>query len=198
VLVDPKITTVRLVTNPEKVVLRETQRAFMYFCLYKMNIDGIIMNRVLPGDIKDQYFKEWVENQKMYMKDAEEYFSPIPIFYVNLFKGEILGYSLLKDLADQIYGEMNPMDRFFEGEPYSLIKEDGEYQLIIRLPFIIRDDVELNKISDELIIRIGSFKRHIMLPRQVAAAKSVKARYTDKHLRIYFKGDDHGKREGRQ
>ncbi|MBW1806068.1 MAG: ArsA family ATPase, partial [Deltaproteobacteria bacterium] len=178
--------------------LRETQRAFMYFCLYKMNIDGIIMNRVLPGDIKDQYFKEWVENQKMYMKDAEEYFSPIPIFYVNLFKGEILGYSLLKDLADQIYGEMNPMDRFFEGEPYSLIKEDGEYQLIIRLPFIIRDDVELNKISDELIIRIGSFKRHIMLPRQVAAAKSVKARYTDKHLRIYFKGDDHGKREGRQ
>jgi len=198
VLVDPKTTTVRLVTNPEKVVLRETQRAFMYFCLYKMNIDGVIMNRVLPGDIKDQYFKEWVENQKMYMKDAEEYFSPIPIFHVNLFKGEILGYSLLKDLADQIYGAMNPLDRFFEGEPYSLIKEDGEYQLIIRLPFIVRDDVELNKISDELIIRIGSFKRHIMLPRQVAAIKSVKARYNDKHLRIYFKGDDHGKREEKQ
>ena len=191
VLVDPQITSVRLITNPEKIVLKETQRAFMYFCLYKMNIDGIIMNRILPDDVKDAYFQKWRESQRQYMEKAKDYFSPVPIFPVNLFKDEILGYSRLRVLADQIYGGKNPLERFFEGEPYDLIKEDGEYRLLIKLPFLVKEEVELNKLSDELIIRMGSFKRYVLLPRQVAASKAVTARLEGQHLSIYFKGEDH-------
>jgi len=195
VLVDPEVTTVRLVTNPEKIVLKETQRAFMYFCLYRMKIDGIIINRILPDDVKDTYFKEWRESQRKYMDKAEEYFKPIPIFHVNLFKDEILGYDRLKDLSEKIYGEKNPLKCFFKEDPYNLIKEDGEYQLMMKLPFVEKQEVELNKFSDELIIRVGSYKRHILLPRQVAASKTLKAKLEDQHLIIYFKGDDHGKRK---
>jgi len=195
ILVDPEITSVRLVTNPEKIVLKETQRAFMYFSLYKMNIDGIIMNRILPDDVKDKYFQEWRESQKKYMEKAEEYFSPIPIFQVNLFRDEILGYESLKTLADQIYGGENPLEHFFKGEPYSLIKEDGEYRLMLKLPFASKEDIELNRVSDELVVRIGSFKRHVLLPRQVAASKKIKASLEGQHLCISFKGEDHGKGE---
>ena len=196
ILVDPEITSVRLVTNPEKIVLKETQRAFMYFYLYKMNIDGIIVNRILPDSIKDTYFQGWRRSQKKYMEKAEEYFSPVPTFHVKLFKDEILGYESLKAFADQIYGEKNPLERFFQGEPYSLIKENGEYLLRMRLPFIMKQDVELNKVADELIVRVGSFKRHLLLPRHVAASKEVKARLEGEYLCIHFKGEDHGKREG--
>lgn len=190
-LVDPEITTVRLVTNPEHVVIKETQRAFMYFCLYKMTIDGIIINRILPHNIKDKYFQDWIESQKKYIKKAEEYFSPVPTFNAHLFKNEILGYSRLKTFAEQIYGEKNPLDRFFEGEPYSLIKEDGQYRLMIKLPFLAKKDVDLHKRYDELIVRIGSFRRHLLLPRQVAASKSVRASLEGEYLLIYFKGEDH-------
>ena len=192
ILVDPKITTVRLITNPEKIVLKETQRAFMYFCLFKMCIDGIIMNRILPDDVKDVYFQGWRESQRQYMKKAERYFSPIPIFPVKLFKDEVLGFSRLKVLADQIYGGRNPLERFFKGDPYNFFKENGQYRLKMQLPFIMKGDVELNKRSDELIVRVGGFKRHILLPRQVAASKSVKARLEGQHLSISFEGDDYG------
>ncbi|MBW1782045.1 MAG: ArsA family ATPase [Deltaproteobacteria bacterium] len=185
-LVDPDITTVRLITNPEKIVLKETQRAFMYFSLYKMSIDGIIMNRVLPDKVSDTYFQNWRDRQKEYIKQAEAYFSPIPLFAVDLFRGEILGQKSLKSLADQIYGKRDPLDRFFDGEPYSLIKVNGQYQLRMKLPFIEKRDVDLNKISDELIVRIGSFKRHILLPRQVAASKSVRATFDGDHLSVHF------------
>ena len=195
ILVDPKITTVRLIANPEKIVLKETQRAFMFFCLYKMNIDGIIMNRILPDDIMDTYFKDWKKSQRQYMEEAKKYFHPIPIFPVDLFKGEILGYKSLRTLADKIYGNRNPLKRFFKGKPYDLIKHDGEYRLMMKLPFVSKDDVELNRVSDELIIRVGSFKRHMLLPRQVAASKSVKARLEGQQLFIYFKGDEHAKRK---
>lgn len=195
VLVDPEVTTVRLVTNPEKIVLKETQRAFMYFCLYRMKIDAIIMNRILPDDVKDAYFQEWRESQRQYMDKAEEYFRPVPIFHVNLFKDEVLGYDRLKHLSEQVYGENNPLKCFFKEDPYNLIKEDGEYQLMMKLPFVEKKEVELNKFSDELIIRVGSYKRHVLLPRQVAASKTLKAKLENQHLFIYFKGDDHGKRK---
>ena len=186
ILVDPEITTVRLITNPEKIGLKETQRAFMYFSLYKMSIDAIIMNRVLPDSVSETYFSGWKKSQKDYIKKAEAYFSPIPLFPVNLFKGEVLGFDSLKALADQIYKEKNPLERFFDGEPYSFVKANGKYQLRVKLPFISKEDVDLNKISDELIIRVGSFKRHIMLPRQVAASNSVKAKLDGEYLSVHF------------
>ncbi len=194
-LVDPEITSVRLVTNPEKIVLKETQRAFMYFYLYKMNVDGIIVNRILPEDIKDNYFESWRKNQRKYTEQAEEYFSPIPTFHVNLFKEEILGYDSLKRLADQIYEKRNPLELFFEGRPYSLLKEDGDYLLMMKLPFIEKEDVQLNRVSDELIVRVGSFRRHVLLPRHVAALEEVKAEFKDQYLFIHFRGEDHGKGE---
>jgi arsenite-transporting ATPase len=192
ILANPKITTVRLVTNPEKIVLKETQRAFMYFCLYKMSIDAIIINRILPDDIQDVYFKEWRKSQRKYTKMAEQYFNPVPIFPVKLFKDEVLGYDSLKILADQIYGGRNPLERFFKGQPYHLIKNNGEYRLTMKLPFITKQDVELNTSSDELIVKVGGFKKHMLLPRQVAAVKKVKARLEGQFLSITFKGDEHG------
>jgi len=193
VLVDPEITTVRLVTNPEKVVLKETQRAFMYFCLYKMNIDAIIMNRLLPETVTDSYFSDWLKGQQRNFAEAAEFFNPVPIFPVNLFSGEIVGYDHLRDLADQIYADRNPLERFYTEEPYQLIKENNKYHLKLKLPFISKQDVELSKLYEELVIRIGGFKRHILLPRQVASLNSVSAKMEGEYLNVVFEGDEHGR-----
>jgi arsenite-transporting ATPase len=191
VLMDPEITTVRLVSNPEKVVLKETQRAFMYFCLYKMNIDAVIMNRILPDKITDDYFTNWMQGQKHHLQHAHDFFSPIPIFAVNLFDGEVIGYDNLKRLADQIYGRQNPLERFYREKPYRLDKVNGHYRLRLKLPFITKKDVELNKSVDQLIVRIGSQKRHILLPRHVAAHNVTSAKLDNHYLNIIFEGEDH-------
>jgi len=191
ILTDPQTTTVRLVTNPEKMVLKETQRAFMYFCLYKMNVDAVIMNRVLPERVTDAYFATWKEKQEAYMARAERYFAPIPIFHVELFSDEMLGYQRLKVLADSVYRHGLPLQRFFEGQPYELVKEETGYRLTMRLPFADKKEVELSKVSEELIVRLGAFKRHVLLPRQVAASKSVTAKFEGQHLSVYFEGVEH-------
>jgi len=196
ILVDPTITTVRLVTNPEKVVLNETRRAFMYFCLYKMSIDAIIMNRMLPDNVQDTYFKDWMKGQQHHLEKARDYFNPVPIFPVNLSGGEVIGYSRLEDLANKIYGVKNPLERFFKEEPYRFIKEKNDYRLKLKLPFALKKDVELNKRYDELVIRIGGFKRHILLPRQVAPLNSVKAKLEKEYLNVLFEGDDDGREKG--
>lgn len=192
ILTNPKITTVRLITNPEKVVLKETQRAFMYFCLYKMHIDAIIMNRILPEQLSESYFKNWMKRQRRHYKTAENIFSPVPILPVNLSRGEILGYPKLKQLAQQLYGRKNPLQRFYNDEPYQLVKENDNYHLKLKLPFLVKKDVELNKYVDELIVRIGGFKRNILLPRQVASKEQVDAKLDGQVLDICFKGVEDG------
>jgi arsenite-transporting ATPase len=196
ILVDPATTSVRLVTNPEKVVLKETQRAYMYFCLYKMSIDAIIMNRMLPGNVQDTYFKDWITGQQHHLEKAKNYFNPVPIFPVNLFGGEVIGYDHLAHLADEIYGAKNPLERFFKENPYQFIKKSNGYRLRLKLPFALKKDIELNKRYDELIIRIGGFKRHILLPRQVAPLNTVKAKLEDEYLNIFFSGGNHGSEKG--
>src|SRR5512138_1196707 len=70
-LEDPKVTSVRLVTNAEKMVVRETQRAFVYFSLHGLAVDQVLVNRVLPEDVKDAFFGEWRRTQEKFLKEVE-------------------------------------------------------------------------------------------------------------------------------
>lgn len=186
VLTDPKITTVRLVTNPEKIVLKETQRAFMYFTLYKMHIDAIIMNRVLPASVEDSYFSGWKKSQQNYVKMAERYFSPTPILFADLFPGEVLGMERLSALAEKLYAGKDPLKRFVKDRAYELTKKDGKYRLAIRLPFVEKTDVSVARTPDELVIRLGNVRRHVLLPMHVANAAAVKAKFEGDTLCVYF------------
>jgi arsenite-transporting ATPase len=193
ILTDPTITTVRLVTNPEKMVLKETQRIFLYFSLYKMCIDAVVMNRILPGNLEEKYFDDWKECQKRYMKLAEEYFNPVPIFPVNLFKNEPLGKENLKKLGTDIYGEHDPTKHFYTERPYEFHHKDGQFFIRIKLPFLTKEEVELNRLPEEMVIEIGGFRRHILLPRYVVNYKDVKAKMDGNYLNIIFGGKKDGK-----
>src|SRR5205823_11565146 len=103
-LEDPKVTSVRLVTNPERMVLRETQRAFVYFSLHGLTVDGVIVNRVLPAEVTDKFFQEWHSSQGRILDEIDAYFAPIPVKRVPLFTHEVLGRERLEDLARMLYG----------------------------------------------------------------------------------------------
>ncbi len=186
VLTDPKITTVRLVTNPEKIVIKETQRAFMYFCLYGMCIDAVIINRIFPEGVDDRFFDFWKKTQQQYIEDAENYFSDVPNLKVNLFDDQIVGVSGLQKLGDILYPDIDPADRFSQRNPYQFNKVDDGYQLIMQLPFLTKQEVNLNKQADELIITIGGFKRHVALPRSLSSTKATGAKLTGQQLIITF------------
>jgi len=193
-LTNPDITTVRLVTNPEKIVLKETQRAYMYFCLYRMCIDAVIVNRVFPA-ATEAYFKGWRNKQERYIQQAEEYFKPVPIFKAELFPDEILGKEAIKELAETIYGDSDATQVYYREMPYDLIKKDGTYEVSMKLPFVSRQDVELHRVADELVVRIGAFKRHILLPRQAAASDAAAAHFEGDRLIIVLGRKDNAEED---
>lgn len=186
VLTDPTITTVRLVTNPEKIVIKETQRAFMYFCLYGLCIDAVIINRIFPEGVDTDYFELWKQTQQHYIQEASHYFSDVPIWKVNLFSDEIIGKAGLQKLADSLYIDIDPAERFSERRPYQFQERNGTYQLTMRLPFLTKKEIELTKHGDELIVTIGGFKRHVALPRSLANRRTTGAKLSGEQLVITF------------
>lgn len=186
ILTDPNLTTVRLVTNPEKIVIKETQRAFMYFCLYGLCIDAVIINRIFPEGVEEKFFEIWKQTQQKYIEEAENYFSGVPIWKVNLFDDQIVGENGIRKLGDILYPDIDPADRFSEQKPYQFQKVNDVYQLVMQLPFLSKQEVHLSKHGDELVVTIGGFKRHVALPRTLASAKATGAKLTGQQLIITF------------
>lgn len=184
-LENPRTTSVRLVTNPEKMVLRETQRAFVYFSLHGLTVDGIIVNRVLPDAIKDSFFSEWRESQQRVLAEIDAYFSPVPVKHVPLFTHEVLGAERLQDLARALYAEDEDPAAVTRTEaPYIFTKRDGHYEVQLQLPFAMKGEVGLFKKGDELIVQIGTLRRHIGLPTSMAALTPAHAKLENKVLTV--------------
>jgi arsenite-transporting ATPase len=188
VMEDPQVTSVRLVTNPERMVLRETQRAFVYFSLHGLTVDSVIVNRVLPTDVQDAWFKEWHESQTNVLHEMDEYFAPVPVKRVPLFAHEVLGQKRLEDVARVLYAEGEDPSAVTRTEkPYSFQKQNGVYEVRVLLPFATKAEVGLFKKGDELVIEIGTLRRHIGLPRSMAALMPAKARLENKVLTVEMK-----------
>src|SRR5215831_17722114 len=129
-LEDARVTSVRLVTNAERMVLRETQRAFVYFSLHGLTVDGIIVNRVLPERVTDAYFAEWRASQGRVLDEIESYFAPVPVKRVPLFTHEVLGRERLEELARALYGGGEDPAKVTRTEaPYTFTKTDGRYEV---------------------------------------------------------------------
>ncbi|MGH9720691.1 MAG: ArsA family ATPase [Bryobacteraceae bacterium] len=184
-LENPKITSVRLVTNPERMVLRETQRAFVYFSLHGLTVDGVIVNRVLPDKVTDSYFIEWRESQGRVMKEIEEYFAPVAVKRVPLFTHEVHGIDRLEELARSLYAEGDDPAAVTRTEaPYTFEKMNGHYAVRLRLPFAAKGEIGLFKKSDELVVEIGTLRRHIGLPTSMVSLTPTKAKLENRVLTV--------------
>jgi arsenite/tail-anchored protein-transporting ATPase len=176
-LVDRTLTSVRLVLNPEKMVVSEAQRTSTYFHLFGYPMDLVVANRVLPAEVSDPYFQHWKETQTRYLKRVEEGFSPVPIKQVPLFEDEVVGLDRLRHMAHALYERDDPSRIYYSGSSQALEGlADGGFRLTIPLPFATRGEVHLRQTGDELFVHVGAHRRHVILPRALVGLSATRAK----------------------
>jgi len=188
-LADGTKTTMRLVMNPEKMVIKESMRALTYLNLYGITVDRITINRVMPDQSPDPYFQKWRGIQQKYIEQITEAFAPIPIAEVPLFDDEVVGLAMLRRVGEKVYADQNPLDVFFTENPIDIKKvSEGHYKVRVRLPFMENMGLEpkILKLGDDLTIRIGDYQKIVALPIFLAGMESTGASYEDKWLSIDF------------
>ncbi len=184
-LSDPERTSIRIVLNLEKMVIKEAQRSFTYFHLYGYPTDLVVCNRVLPQDA-GSYFGAWREAQQRYRPLVDEAFAPVPVREAPFFDEEVLGERMLRALGSAVFGQDDPLDFYYRGRPYTVRREGDGFVLELELPFTSKEQVHLTRFADELVIQVGSWRRNLILPRVLVDAPTRSAGFHDHILRIEF------------
>lgn len=186
VLADADTTSVRLVMNPEKMVIEEARRAYAYLELYGYGVDAVIVNRILPETGVGEALRLYVEAQARHLEEIEASFAPLPILRVPHEGQEVFGLPLLREIGERIYGERDPTFVFFRGQAYRVEATDGGYRVELRLPGVAEGEVSARQFGDQVVIQLANQRRHYALPRFLAHYTLVDARVDDGWLKLAF------------
>lgn len=186
ILADPDVTSIRLVLNPEQMVINETQRAYTYMNLYGFNVDAAIVNKILPDQVDGAFYARWQKRQMENLQIIRDTFASMDVYTLPLLDDELHGLASLQVIADQLYGGRDPLEIFHRAAPLELTKEDGGYHFEVYMPFLEKKKFDLFQKGIFIIVTVAGYKRKILLP-QVLSNKAVKkAQYRDQYLHLFF------------
>ncbi len=181
------VSSVRLVTIPEKMVVEETKRNYMYMKLYNYNVDGIFINRILPREIDNPFFEEWITIQKKYIAEIEACFDQIPKYYIPWYDTDLLGLAAINRICEDVFAEKADLFEIkadIEGEKYE--QTESGYDLKLFLPNISKDEVAVNLSGSDVIVKIGNYKRNIPIPNTLRGMAVTSAKFDQNTLVIAF------------
>ena len=186
ILTDDEVSSVRLVVNPEKMVIAEARRTYTYLSLFGYRVDAVIVNRIIPDAVTDPYFGKWKEIQAEHLASVSDSFEPVPILTARLFDREMVGIELLEAMGDEVYGEREAMDILHREDPIRIRKRGTSFVLSMRLPFASRDDLDVHRRGDELFVKVGSYKRTLILPQTLQRLAIREASFVEDRLEVQF------------
>ena len=187
-LTDDATTSVRLVVNPERVVIAEARRTYTYLSLFGYRVDAVIANRLLPVDVVDPWFDRWRKLQAEHLATIEEGFAPLPVLTAELAGDELVGVGALREFAAGLYGDDDPATCRHHHEPLQVKQGRDGPELVLELPNAERDDLDLGRSGDELLVRVGPYRRAIVLPDSLRRRSVTGATLRGGVLRVSFSG----------
>ncbi|EKQ50724.1 MULTISPECIES: ArsA family ATPase [unclassified Clostridium] len=185
-MLNKEIVSIRIVTTPEKIVVKEAKRSFSYLHLFDYNVDGLIINKIFPEESLTGYFEKWEKIQKESIQEIMESFKDIPIFKLELMDNELRKYETLQKTGDKIYEEIKPENVLFNDKIFTIRKDGENYILSINMPFVNKEELDLLQNGDEITIAVKNERRKYILPAKLHAKEIIGAKYEEGKLNIYF------------
>ena len=183
---DRSVVSLRIVTTPEKIVIREAKHNFTCLHLYGYQVDAVIVNRIYPRHALEGYFQAWIARQEENMQELRESFGGIPLFTLELQDHELQGIEALERAAGLLYGEKDPMDIFFAGRIMKIEKQGEKNVLKLSLPFAEKEETVLEASGSELVVTVRNEKRRFMLPDTLKGKEVSGAAFRDGWLEVRF------------
>jgi arsenite-transporting ATPase len=182
----PKITSARLVVNPEKMVIDEARRTYSYLGLFGYGVDGVVVNRVLPDLVADPYFERWRTIQKGHLNEIDDAFADVPRLELRLFDDEMVGIDRLRLMAHELYGDSDPIHDFEARSPFHIREVDGSVMMELDLPLVEKSDLDVFRHGHELYVRLGPYRRSFILPDALHRREVTRARLDGGVLQVTF------------
>lgn len=178
--------SVRLVLTPETVVLAEARRSYTTLSLFGYRVDGVVANRVFPAEGDDPWRAGWVAAQRDVLAEVAESFEGLPVWRSVYRGGEPVGVEALGSMALEVYGDSDPLAAPPEQGPFRVSRGKVGAVLHLALPLVSRDQVDLARNGDDLVVTVGSYRRLLTLPSSLGRMRVAGARVGDGELQVRF------------
>jgi arsenite-transporting ATPase len=188
ILRDHERSTIRLVMNPDKMVIGEAMRMFTYLNLYGFLTDAVVVNRIFPVGV-GEYFERWRLLQEEHLELVQSAFAPVPVLCAPYFDQEVIGAEMLDRLAASLFDAHEPSAVLHHTVTQELVVGESSARLRLLLPFAQKGDISLKKVGPELIVGVNGQKRTIILPSALAAYQPTGARFEQGALEVTFDGE---------
>ena len=183
-MLNKDVVSLRVVTTPEKIVMKEAKRNFTCLYLYHYNVDAIIVNHIYPAKALEGYFNKWIKLQEDALQEIKESFSEVPRFYVELQQQELRTLDVLRNVGDFVFKETDPDGVLFKKEIYSV--DNDKKILKIYLPFAEKEDLRLEQDKNELVVGVRNESRKFPIPSEFAEKEIAGAKFEEGYLNIQF------------
>ncbi|MBR6478022.1 MAG: ArsA family ATPase [Lachnospiraceae bacterium] len=191
-LKDREITSVRIVTTPEKMVIEETKRNYMYLNLYNFNVDGLYINRILPQNVNNPFFDRWLMIQREYVDYLRQNFAALPVYEIPWYDEELKGVANVCRIVRDVLDEKNVFETRILTERETFAQTENGYELKVFLPNAEKEKIDLYQAATDIVIKTGNFKRNIPLPNILRQYVVTGAKFEGNYLRVQFEKEADG------
>ena len=184
------IASLRLIANPDSFSIENLKRSLLQACIYGINTDLTIINKIFPEDINDEFFNEWKKTQIEMVEEVERAVYPIPVKKLKLYSRELRGLDMLRKCAEDLFKDEDPAKIYFKGRPIEIVENTNGLTIQVNVPFTSKDKIEVERIGDELTVKVnaetGKLINIIPLPTATYYMRLSKARLEENRLIIDF------------
>lgn len=189
ILRNAESTSIRLVMNPDTMVIDEARRTFTHLCLYGYRTDAVVVNRLFPDEVEGTYFDSWRKRQSDHLREVGDAFAPVTVLTARYFDREVRGIEMQAMLADELFGGLDPAALLSDGPGREVVTENGTTVIRIPVPFTEKGDLGLRQEGDELVLTLGDLRRTIMLPSGLRRRQPTRAALEDGTLEVLYEHD---------
>jgi len=191
IIFDQNVTSLRLLANADSFSMENAKRTLMSANLYGINVDMIIINKIMPQiRSEDGFLANWGNLHQARVTEARSTFYPLPVKEVPLYNEELKGIEMLKQNAEILFGDQNPSQIFYRERVFEFNSNTTGLTLKLKVPFTQNADFLVERISDRITIKvatnIGYVVNVIPLPAITLGMKLKAARLSNKELVISF------------
>jgi len=191
IIIDPKITSLRLIINPDTFSIENAKRALMSANLYGINVDVVIINKIFPREVPNSYFTRWIEYQSRKIEEAKTSFYPLHIIEERFYEKELKGIEMLRENAEAIFDSEDPSRVFYSDKVFEFIKNGSTLILKLKAPFTNKDNFDINRYGDCLAIKVlgatGYIVNVIPLPVATITMKLFEVKIHEGIIEVTFK-----------
>jgi arsenite/tail-anchored protein-transporting ATPase len=171
-LQDPTRASLRLVVNPERLVIAESQRLATTLSLFGYGVDAVVVNRLLPDEVDDPYLAGWKRRHAEHLATIRTSFAPTPVLTAPLFGDELDGLEHVAELGERLYGDVDESAVLHDARPVTVEPVADGHLLRVALPFATKDDLDLHRRGGDLHLKVGGSDAPCRSPRRSVARRS--------------------------